>query len=232
MEFFANRFFLLFATFAFFILAKNIQKRTGFIVLNPILLTIIFIILMLVVTGVPYDVYHESGELIDFWLQPAVVALGVPMYKQLKVIRKKLLPILISQLAGCFVGLASVTVVARMLGASMIVVRSLAPKSVTTPIAIEVSKTLGGIPSLTAAVVIVVGIIGAVLGIKILEIGRIRDNMAIGLSIGAASHALGASKAMELNSEYGAYASLGLILNGLFTALFSPIILDMLGIIN
>lgn len=187
---------------------------------------------MLVVTGVPYDVYHESGELIDFWLQPAVVALGVPMYKQLKVIRKKLFPILISQLAGCFVGLASVTVVARMLGASMIVVRSLAPKSVTTPIAIEVSKTLGGIPSLTAAVVIVVGIIGAVLGIKILEIGRIRDNMAIGLSMGAASHALGASKAMELNPEYGAYASLGLILNGLFTALFSPIILDMLGIIN
>lgn len=232
MEFFANKFFLLFTTFGFFILAKGIQKKTGLLVLNPILITIILIIILLIITGVDYDVYHESGELIDFWLQPTVVALGVPLYKQLKIIRKKWLPILISQMAGCFVGLASVTVVAKMLGASMVVVRSLAPKSVTTPIAIEVSKTLGGIPSLTAAVVIVVGIIGAVFGIKILEIGKIRDTMAIGLSIGAASHALGASKAMEINSEYGAYASLGLIMNGLFTALFSPIILDILGIIN
>lgn len=187
---------------------------------------------MLLATNVSYEEYHETGKLIDFWLQPTVVALGVPLYKQLKIIKKKWLPILISQLAGCFVGLASVTVVAKMLGASMVVVRSLAPKSVTTPIAIEVSKSLRGIPSLTAAVVIVVGIIGAVLGIKILEIGKIRDTMAIGLSIGAASHALGASKAMEVNKEYGAYASLGLIMNGLFTALFSPIILSILGIID
>lgn len=232
MGFVENKFFLIAITFGFYFFAKYLQKKTRLIVLNPILVSILLIIGLLVFTGIDYDTYHEAGQTIDFWLQPTVVALGVPLYLQLKTIKKQWLPILLSQLAGCFIGLASVTTIAKLLGASSVVIKSLAPKSVTTPIAIEVSNALGGIPALTAAVVIVVGIIGAVFGIKILQVGRIRTPMAMGLSMGAASHALGASKAMEISHEFGAYASLGLILNGILTAILSPIILDMIGVLK
>ena len=123
------------------------------------------------VHGVSYETYSEAGSLVEFWLKPAVVALGVPLYLQLRMIKKQLMPILISQLAGCVVGLVSVTIIAKLMGASPEVIMSLAPKSVTTPIAMEVSNAVGGIPSLTAAVVIVVGLFGAICGFKLLQVG-------------------------------------------------------------
>ena len=147
-----------------------------------------------------------------------VVALGVPLYLQLRMIKKQLLPIILSQLAGCIVGLISVTVVAKLLGATPEVIMSLAPKSVTTPIAMEVSSAVGGIPSLTAAVVIVVGLFGAIFGFKVLQVGHVHSPIAQGLSMGTATHAVGTSRAMEVSGKYGAYASLGLTLNGIFTA--------------
>lgn len=230
MEFLGNEFFLLAVTFGFFFLSKLLQKKTGWVVLNPILLAIALLICFLKCTGVSYETYHEAGSLIEFWLKPAVVALGVPLYLQLKMIKKQLMPILISQLAGCFVGLVSVVVIAKLMGATPEIVMSLAPKSVTTPIAMEVTKTLGGIPSLTAAVVIVVGLFGAVCGFKILQVGRVGSPIAQGLSLGTASHAVGTSTAMEISKKYGAFASLGLTLNGLLTALLTPTILRILGL--
>ena len=140
------------------------------------------------------------------------------------------MPILISQLAGCVVGLVSVTIIAKLMGASPEVIMSLAPKSVTTPIAMEVSNAVGGIPSLTAAVVIVVGLFGASCGVKLLQVGRVASPIAQGLSMGTASHAVGTSRAMEVSGKYGAYASLGLTLNGILTALLSPTILHILGL--
>ncbi len=158
MDFFTNKFFLLAITFGFYFLSKVIQKKTGWLVLNPILLAIALLICFLRCTDISYETYSEAGSLVEFWLKPAVVALGVPLYLQLKMIRKQLLPILISQLAGCIVGLVAVTIIAKLMGATPEVIMSLAPKSVTTPIAMEVSDSVGGIPSLTAAVVIVVGL--------------------------------------------------------------------------
>lgn len=145
-------------------------------------------------------------------------------------IKKQLLPIILSQLAGCVVGLISVTVVAKWLGATPEVIMSLAPKSVTTPIAMEVSSAVGGIPSLTAAVVIVVGLFGAIFGFKVLQVGRVHSPIAQGLSMGTATHAVGTSRAMEVSGKYGAYASLGLTLNGILTALLSPYILHLIGL--
>ncbi|MDD6892049.1 MAG: LrgB family protein [Bacteroidales bacterium] len=231
MEFFENKFFLLAITFGFFFLSKCLQNKTGWVLLNPILLAIAFLIVFLKCTGVPYATYAEAGSLVEFWLKPAVVALGVPLYLQLKMIQKQLLPILVSQLAGCVVGLVSVTLIAKWLGAAPEVVMSLAPKSVTTPIAMEVSNAVGGIPSLTAAVVIVVGLFGAICGFKVLQVGRVGSPIAQGLSMGTASHAVGTSKAMEVSGKYGAYASLGLTLNGILTALLAPSLLRLLGLI-
>ena len=222
---------LLALTFSAFALFKGVQKKTGWVLLNPILLTIATLILYLKVTGISYETYSEGGQLIEFWLKPAVVALGVPLYLQLEMIKKQLLPILLSQLVGCLVGLVSVILIAKELGATPEVVCSLAPKSVTTPIAMEVSDATGGIPSLTAAVVVLVGLFGAVFGFKVLGFGQVKSPIAQGLSMGTASHAIGTSAAMEISSKYGAYASLGLTLNGILTAVLAPIVLRLLGVI-
>ena len=121
--------------------------------------------------------------------------------------------------------------IAKGLGATPDVICSLAPKSVTTPIAMEVSAATGGIPSLSAAVVILVGLFGAVLGFKVMNFGHVKSPIAQGLSMGTASHAIGTSAAMDISKKYGAYASLGLTLNGIFTALLTPTVLRLLGII-
>ena len=162
MEYLESDFFLIALTFAVFFAAKRLQARTGWVVLNPILLSILFLMGFLKLTGVPYSSYAESASIIDFWLKPAIVALGVPLYLQLKSIRRQLVPLLVSQLIGCFVGIVSVVFTAKWMGASDAVIISLAPKSVTTPIAMEVSASLQGIPSLTAAIVVLVGLFGAV----------------------------------------------------------------------
>ena len=118
MDFFENKFFLLAITFGFFFLSKLLQKKTGWVLLNPILVAIAMLICFLQFTGVSYETYSEAGSLVEFWLKPAVVALGVPLYLQLRMIKKQLMPILISQLAGCVVGLVSVTIIAKLMGAS------------------------------------------------------------------------------------------------------------------
>ena len=188
------------------------------------------LIAFLKLTGISYETYNEGGHLIEFWLRPAVVALGVPLYLQLGTIRKQLVPILLSELAGCVVGILSVVYIAKEMGATPDVIRSLAPKSVTTPIAMEVTKAVGGIPSLTAAVVVCVGLMCAVCGYKTMGFARVKNPVAQGLSMGTAAHALGTATSMAVSREHGAYASLGLTLNGIFTALLTPSILPMLNI--
>lgn len=229
MEIMSNPIILLAITFGIYYVARQIQKWTGWIVLNPILITIAALIALLQLTGISYEIYKQGGQYIDFWLKPAIVALGVPLYQHLGQIRRQLLPILMSQLVGCLVGLVSVTLIASSMGASHEVIVSLAPKSVTTPIAMEVCRTAGGIPSLTAAIVVGVGLFGAVFGFKILEVWHVRNPFSQGISIGTASHAVGTSRAMEKGETYGAYSSLGLILNGVLTALLTPFVLKLLG---
>ena len=230
MEIMSNPIILLAITFGIYYVARQIQKWTGWVVLNPILITIAALIALLQLTGISYETYEQGGQYIEFWLKPAIVALGVPLYQNLGQIRRQLLPILMSQLVGCLVGLVSVTLIASALGASHEVIVSLAPKSVTTPIAMEVCKTSGGIPSLTAAIVVIVGLFGAVFGFKILEVWHVRNPFSQGISMGTAAHAVGTSRAMEKGEIYGAYSSLGLILNGVLTALLTPFVLKLLGI--
>lgn len=230
MELLQNNILLLAATFGIYYGARQIQKKTGWVVLNPILVTIAILIVLLQVTGISYDTYNQAGQYIDFWLKPAIVALGVPLYQHLGQIRRQFLPIFLSQLVGCLVGLVSVIAIASWMGASSEVVISLAPKSVTTPIAMEVCSAAGGIPSLTAAIVVCVGLFGAVFGFKVLEVWQVKNPFSQGLGMGTASHAVGTSRAMEKGDTYGAYASLGLILNGVLTALLTPYVLRMMGI--
>ena len=229
MSYLENKFFLIALTFVVFLASRLLQRRTGVALFNPILLSIIVLIVILSCIGVDYETYAAGGEYIDFWLKPAVVALGVPLYRQLESIRKQMLPLLIAEV-GCVSGVVSVVLVAEFLGASRDVVVSLAPKAVTTPIAMEVSQAMGGIPSLTAAVVVCVGIFGGMAGFRIVKMSHIKSPIAGGLSIGTASHAVGTASAIQKGGErYGAFSSLGLTINGLLTALLAPLILSLMG---
>ena len=137
MSYLENEFFLLAVTFGVFFFSKLLQKKTGILLLNPILLTIAILIIFLKMAHISYETYNKGGYLIEFWLKPPVVALGVPLYLQLEAIKKQLVPILLSQLAGCIIGVVSVVVIAKLMGAPQEIIYSLAPKSVTTPIAME-----------------------------------------------------------------------------------------------
>lgn len=229
MPYLENKYFLLALTFVVFLAAKLLQRRTGLALLNPIMLSIIVLICFLLAADIDYDTYSAGGDYIDFWLKPAVVALGVPLYRQLEAIKKQLIPILMAELAGCVAGIASVVLVARLLGASREVVLSLASKSVTTPIAMEITASIGGISALTAAVVVCTGIFGGMAGFRMMKMSRVKSPIAQGLSMGTAAHAVGTSAAMDVGYRYGAFSSLGLTINGLFTALLTPFILSMLG---
>lgn len=227
-EIFQNELVVVAFTIAIYFLAQKLQEKTRIILLNPILVTVIIIILFLMVFHIDYETYHQGSRYIDFFLRPAVVALGVPLYKQLEKIKKQALNIIISQLIGCIAGIVSVVLIARMMGAPREIIYSLAPKSVTTPIAIEVSKSIGGIPALTASVVIVVGIFGAIFGYSIMKLTKVKNPIAQSLSMGNAAHAVGTSRSMQISPNFGAMSSIGLIVNGIFTAILSPYILKLL----
>lgn len=231
MEFLENKYLLISLTFLIYIGAQRLQKACGLKLLNPILITMCVMICYLLFFNIDYATYQEGGRYIDFWLKPAIVALGVPLYKQLSMIRRQMLPLLVAEIAGCVAGLFSVIILARLFGASHEVVMSLAPKAVTTPIAIEVSSAIGGIPALTAAVVVSTGVFGGIAGFHIIKLSRIRSSIAGGLSIGTAAHAIGTSAAMEQSERFGAYSSLGLTINGLLTALLAPFLLEIMGMI-
>ncbi|MFA6831626.1 MAG: LrgB family protein [Bacteroidaceae bacterium] len=224
-----NPIILLALTFVLYFLAQLLQRRTGIMLLNPILITVALIIILLQMNGVSYATYHEGGKYIDFLLKPAVVALGVPLYLQLKSIRKQLVPLIISEIVGCTIGVFSVVLIASFMGASEPVILSLAAKSVTTPIAMEVTSSVGGIPALTAVVVVCVGLLGSIFGFSTVCLFRVKSPIAQGLAVGTASHAMGTSAAMDISARYGVFASLGLILNGILTAFLTPTILHLLG---
>ncbi len=209
-------------TLVAFWLSRALYRRTRFFLLHPVLLSVAALIAGLRLARVPYQTYMQGGQLIDFFLAPAVVALGLPLYRQLERLGRASLPILASTAAGSVVGVLTAVFPAGLLGASPALLATLAPKSITTPIAIGVSEVLGGLPPLTAAVVIATGILGAVLGPPFLRAIGVRSPTAFGLAMGAASHGIGTARAMEEGQLAGAASGLALGLNGALTALAAP----------
>lgn len=224
-SFLENSLVLLGITFIVYYGVQMLQKRYKSVFLNPVLLAVSILIGYLLVFNISYDTYKEAGIYVEFWLKPSIVALGVPLYLQLSKIKKQLIPLIVSEFIGSLIGIISVTYIAKMFGASNEILKSLAPKSVTTPIALEISNTLGGISSLTVAAVIVTGILGAILGFKVLQFSQVKSPMGRGISLGTASHALGIMAAFNLSEKHAIYASLGMIFNGVFTAILAPIIM-------
>nr|WP_297173661.1 LrgB family protein [uncultured Agathobaculum sp.] len=196
-----------------------LQRRTGSPLCNPLLIAALLVGTVLVGTGTPYDSYQNAGGLISFFLTPATVALALPIYRKLAVLRANLLPILTGALVGSSVSIVSVIGFSRLFGLSDVTIRSLVPKSVTTPIAVALSDMLGGLSAVTAITVVFTGIVGAVLLPAFLRCLGVKDPVQMGLSIGTASHAVGTSRAIEMGETEGAMSGLAIGVAGLLTAL-------------
>ncbi|MFT3739763.1 MAG: LrgB family protein [Breznakibacter sp.] len=206
-----------------YLASTYLYKRTRLPLLHPVLLSIAVIMLTLKCFGVEYETFKESSQLIDFMLGPVVVALGYTLYEQVEHVKQNLLSMLTAIAVGSFIGIASVAFIAKWMGADTSMMVALAPKSVTTPIAISISEQFGGIPPLTAVVVVIVGVFGGVAGPFILRKLGIHSKIALGLSMGAAAHGLGTARALELGVIEGAISGLAIGLMGLATALWVPV---------
>jgi predicted murein hydrolase (TIGR00659 family) len=216
--------FMLVLVIGTFIAASFVYHRTKLAVLHPILPSIAFIILFLNTFHIGYPVFKEGSRLIDFLLGPSVVALGYVLYEQYMHIRDNLVSIMTALIVGSFVGIVSVIAVAHGMGAGQVLIATLQPKSVTTPIAIEIAKTSGGLPALTAVIVIAVGILGAVAGPFLLDLFHIKSPVARGLALGASAHGIGTARAIELGAIEGAVSGLAIGLMGVITAVWIPVI--------
>ena len=227
--FIRSELFLITLTFFLFWVFTSLQKHTRLLILNPLVLTIAALIGFLQLMDISYEEYNRGGRFIEFWLQPAIVAFALPLYREMKHIKSQWLPLLGAEIIGCIVGIVSVVLLAKWLGASDDVIRSLSPKSVSTPIAIAISHQIGGITALTSAIVVIVGMLGALIGTQIIKWGKIDSPVSQSLSMGTAAHVIGTNHiTTQWGARYGAYSTLGLILNGILTAFLAGPILEII----
>lgn len=204
-----------------------LKSKFNYALNNPLLTGVSSIIIVLLIFNIPYENYKVGGDYINFFLGPATVILAVPLYRQIALLKKNLLPILIGVFSGSIFALISVGFLGKLFGLNKELTISLFPKSVTMPIGIELSESLGGITSITVISIVITGLVGAVFAEKILLIARIKDKVAQGISIGTSSHALGTTKAIEMGEVQGAMSGLAIGLAGFFTALLAPIVLNI-----
>ncbi|AKU13161.1 hypothetical protein AzCIB_3268 [Azoarcus sp. CIB] len=196
--------------------------------LNPVMVAVTVLVLVLTLTGTPYQTYFDGAQFVHFLLGPATVALAIPLYAQWERLKGMLLPLLVTLVAGSLTAALSAVGIAALLGASRESVMSMAPKSVTMPIAMGVAERLGGLPSLTAVLVMSTGILGAVGARYVYRLLRIEDHAVRGFAIGIASHGIGTARAFQVSEQAGAFAALAMGLNGLLTAAMLPWILPWL----
>ncbi len=191
---------------------------------NPVMIAVAIVVCALVLTGTRYESYFAGAQFVHFLLGPATVALALPLYRQLDRVRRSALAVAVSILAGSLTAMISAVTIGWLLGATRNSILSLAPKSVTAPVAMGLTERLGGLPSLTAVLVILTGILGATFGPALLSAIGVKDWAARGLAIGTASHGIGTARALQVNEVAGAFSGLAMGLNALATALLLPLL--------
>jgi len=197
---------------------------------HPVLVAAAVLIAVLAVSGTPYPEYFEGAQFVHFLLGPATVALAIPLHRELGRVRARARPLAAALLAGSTTAVVTAIGTAWLLGAPRATLVSLAPKSTTTPVAMGIAEKLGGLPSLTAALVILTGILGGVAGPALLRLAGVRDPAARGFALGVASHGIGTARAFQLGEREGAFSGLAMGLNALATTLLLPAILRFLGL--
>lgn len=211
-------------TVVVFLAARRLAARVKISLVNPLLIAMAVIIPLLLLLQIPYTRYFQGSAILNGLLQPAVVALALPLYEQMHQIRARWKSIISVCFIGSVTAMISGTAIALWLGATPEIAATLLPKSVTTPIAMAVSGSLGGIPAISAICVLMAGVLGAVFGHMLLNLLRVRAASARGLAIGNASHAIGTARAVEMDAQEGAFSSLALVLCAIITSLLAPFI--------
>lgn len=218
---FSSPFFGIALSLAAYCIGVMICRRTSLAICNPLLISYLIIIPTLLLAGIPLEWYENGGDLIDMFLSPATAVLALTVYRQRKLVRRHIIAIAAGTVAGCVTSITTVYAMCRLLSLDGIVTASLLPKSITTPMAIAVSQSLGGIGPLTVLAVIFTGILGSILAPLMTRVFRIRDEGVQGIAIGASSHAVGTGKAIEMGEIQGAMSSISLVISGILTVLVS-----------
>lgn len=219
----SSYFGLLLSTF-FFMLAVRIKARFRLAILNPLLVSTLLIVLILKLTGIPYESYKESANLLSYLLTPATVCLAIPMYKQLQLLMDNLAAVLASITAGTVSSLLSILLMGKLFGLSNEHITTLLPKSITTAIGMGVSQEAGGIVTLTVAGIVMTGILGNMIAETVFHVFHIDHPIARGLALGTSAHAVGTAKALELGEIEGAMSSLSICVAGVLTVILVPVI--------
>jgi predicted murein hydrolase (TIGR00659 family) len=228
-EFLSSSVFMgVFVSLAFFWLGAILRRRFHWAVFNPLLLSIVFTILFLKLTGVSYKDYSDGSRYISYLLTPATVCLAVPLYEQIKLLQKNFLAVFLGISSGIVAGLFTVLILCRVFGLDHASYVTLLPKSVTTAIGISISEELGGYVSITVAAIIATGILGNILAEHICRLFRIKNPVARGIAIGTAAHAMGTAKAMEMGAVEGAMSSLSLVAAGMLTVVAASLFAGLL----
>lgn len=204
---------------------EKLQKKLKSPFCNPLLIAILIIVIILLVFDIPYDSYNEGGAVINMFLAPATACLAVSIYTKLQLLKENAIPILVGCTAGSLSSMGSVYVLCKLFGLDEAMTASLLPKSITTPIAVEVCQTHGGIVPVTVIAVIFTGILGSILAPYLIKLFRVKNPITAGLAIGACSHAVGTSKAIEFGETEGAMSGLAIGVCGILTVIISMVLL-------
>ena len=208
-----------------------INRKTKIAIFNPLLIAIALVIGFLTLFNIDFDTYNNGGKFINMFLGPSTVVLAVPLYKQIDLLKKNAKAILAGVFLGSLIGICSIIGISYLLGLDTTLIKSLIPKSVTTPIGISISNQIGGITAVTVLSIIITGVIGAIIGPAVCKLFKIEDSIAVGVSIGTASHAVGTTKALELGEIEGAMRSLSIGVAGIMTVILAPLILNLATVI-
>lgn len=224
----ANPIFGVFLSLAMYEFALWIYKKSGkFVLLNPLPVTVVFLIAFLLIFKIPYESYAEGGNYITSLISPITVALAVPLYTQRETLKKNAFVIIVSIAVGSVVAIVSMCLFQILFPMDKVIFASLLPRSVTTAIAVELSAQFGGIPGITVIAVLVAGLTGALLSPTLAKVFRIKNDISIGLAIGTSSHAFGTTKAFELGEKIGAMSSLSIGIAGIITVIVAPFIVGL-----
>ena len=223
-----NKYFGIILTFATFEIGKMLNKKLKSPIANPLLISIALCILFLKVTGISYESYKQGGDFIMFFIAPATVAMVVDLYENLDELKKNLFPILIGTLLGSILAMLFIVISYKLAGFEESIIISSAPQSITTAIAIALSEEYGGNPAITAVLVVLRGVTGAVIAPIIIKAFRIKDPTAQGVAIGTSSHAVGTSEARKIGEIQGAMSGLSIAVTGLVTVILMPIIMKLI----
>lgn len=224
-EILASPFFGIWLSIAAFGIGVKLQKKTGLVICNPLIVAIALVSATLLILKIPYESYEAGGAIINMFLAPATACLAVSIYTKAALLKENWIPVGVGAICGSMASMGSVYLMCRLFSLDEAMTASLMPKSVTTPIAVSISEGHGGMVPITVVAVIFTGILGSILAPGLIRLFKVEDPVTAGIAIGACSHAVGTSKALELGETEGAMSGLAIGICGILTVLFSLVLM-------